>query len=203
MISIGVSTNAEGVARVLAFEARGLRDWSRRDSDGGPSGFERFHRVFLASRRRMFSTNNASEGAMWVSPLDTAERDAYIYAKSAIAGIPLALIPALVLRWPPYNRLQKSLTLAGHPDHVARISADAAEFGTRTPWAYANHTGTGVAPKGLGGHRTPRRPLLDIGTQTEMEYRDQAVLYAAKRVEDTIDRLSGAEALAMRRAGRA
>ena len=196
---LSVGTTAGDVARVLEVEARGLRDWSKPTREG-PSYWDRSHRVFVESRRRMYATQNASEGAMWPQYVDTPERDHYIYAKSAIAGIPLDRIAGTVLQWPPYNRLRNSLTVASHPDHVWRTSPEEAEAGTRTPWAYANHTGTGRAPRHLGGHQTPRRPLLDSGPQTIEAYTRAAVDYISERIEDTVERVTAAEALAMVRA---
>jgi hypothetical protein len=195
-----ISTNAQAVAGVLQIEVAGLRDWSKKGSKGEPSCWDRYGEVWRASRRRMYASQNASEGTRWVQYLDTPERDHYIWAKSAIAGIPVTQIESTVLLWPPYNRLFGSLTAVGHPDAVANVAKESAEFGTRTPWGYANHTGTGRAPRYLGGHETPKRPLLDIGQQTIEDLTDEAVDYVSTRLSDATERVTAKTALAMRRA---
>ena len=191
------TTSAGAVARVLRIEVAGLSDWSRPGSRGEPSCWARYRVIMLERGRRMYATQNSSEGAMWAQYLDTGERDAYIFAKAAIIGLSVDAILATVLMWPPYNRLFGSLTSASHPDAVYLPSPDSCDIGTRTPWAQANHVGGGTAPKKLGGHLIPARPLMDIGQATEEQLVRAAVDYIADRIEDTTERVTAATARAM------
>jgi len=197
MIKLKILTSAPLVARILHTQVAGLKDFSKVGPNGEPSCWDRYREIMLRRGRRMYATQNSSEGIMWPQYLDTAERDAYIFAKAGITGLSVDAILTTVLMWPGVDRLFGSLTSASHPDAVYLPTKESADIGTSTPWAEANHLGLGNAPKNLGGHPIPARSLMDIGAQTSEELNAAAFEYITVRITDTTERVTAATARQM------
>lgn len=108
-------------------------------------------------QREVFRTQGrAATGARW--PGYSGAELQYLKNKQNILGDSMVQPP--LLRWArDKERLQPSLTKAGHKDQIAHVLSDGWEFGTKVPYAYKHQRGVGRSPFG-GGYTIPQRKML-------------------------------------------
>lgn len=156
-----VTTRVEGLLEVkarLAGNEERARGWVELLSG-------QLHEFLLARSREAFASAGASEGAAW-APLEPA----YARYKKARGG------GAEILRWyGARERLYPSLTIAAHPDHLFRVSAEGLVFGSRVPHAARLETG-GIGPL---GEPYPARDVLHLGERSRAHLAQLVGAYVA------------------------
>lgn len=140
---------------------------------------------WLASSALHFRTQGRSNGVRWPTYDQTAEREVYEPIKASIFG--RAMTRMDVLRWHGSkhgggigeDRLFRSFTRRRARGNVERIRRTSLVVGSSLPYAGRHDQGAGRAPRHLGGHAIPRRPLLTIGADRRRRLEDSAIRYAA------------------------
>lgn len=119
------------------------------------------------SRRLMYLTRGRSTGAPWPSYGATSEADWYVWYKAAVMDITIEQPSDLdkwMLAWKgAHERLRPSLTDTRARFAIWRPEPLSLTMGSRAPGAAQNNDGTGTAPRRMGGHPIPERPLLRFG----------------------------------------
>ena len=118
------------------------------------------------SRRIMYQTLGRSNGTPWPTVEETGEVDHYIWYKAAMLDLDIRdprEMNRLILRWIGDERLYPSLTNTRHRLAIWQPRPLELSMGSRAPGARNNDQGIGKAPRSMGGHDIPKRPLLTFG----------------------------------------
>lgn len=144
---------------------------------GGPalSLWDRMARNWTRSRVRMFASLGRDTESPWPTYQQTAEREFYAHWKRAVLGTSRY---ATELRWPETDRVFRSFCEPSNRYYVDNRTPTTIELGSSLPYAYKHDQGVGRAPKSLGGHPIPRRPLTRLGRWLVNEWERDAVDYA-------------------------
>ena len=115
---------------------------------------------WASSRRKMFLSQGATTGRPWVDYTDQEKQ--YVAIKGSVLN--KRITRKDLLRWEPgREQLFPGMAAPSHPMFVARVMPQSMTLGTSVPHAGNHDAGLGKAPKHLGGHSIPKRPLLRFG----------------------------------------
>lgn len=118
------------------------------------------------SRRDMYLSQGRTTGSPWLGYEETDEAEWYVWWKAAITDQVIrdpSDLNDLLLRWTQNERLYPSLVNTRSRFAIWSEEPLALTMGTRAPGAKQNNSGTGRAPRRMGGHDIPRRVLLSFG----------------------------------------
>ncbi len=189
-LRLEVRDNLGDLVDVIEYAISGLNRLDRKiEARGGHKGSDSLGSMWAEdwreSRRRHFLTQGRSNGTPWPTYDETAEREVYEPIKASIFG--REMTPADVLRWRGgkrgggvgEDRLFRSFTIRRARGNVERIRRAQLVVGSSLRYAGRHDQGAGRAPRELGGHAIPRRPLVAIGRDTRRRLEDSAIKYAA------------------------
>lgn len=160
MISLTVTNSLGEVRQKMVVAANTLADWR--------PFFREWRGLWLASRQEMYATGGASTGTPWPMYSKYTKELQYAAVKGRMMG--RKMTRADLLRWLGGNEiLFPSLTQADDANNIYEESAGAASYGTRVPYARNHDQGSGNMPIWAGGHRVPRRNLMEFGLQLESD----------------------------------
>lgn len=126
--------------------------------------WDKWHPLWLVSRKEVFTTRGAAQGTPWQSYGE--EERQYLAVKRKILG--RWITDKDLLRWGFGDRekLYPSLTQKSHPDHFAQFTNTSnygnAKFvvGTKLDYAQKHEKGHHKAPDWAGNYIVPRRPFM-------------------------------------------
>lgn len=145
--------------------------------------WERLRLPWERSRKRMYETHGQSTGTPWPGYEQTAEAEHYVWFKAAMTEQRItspAGLNKLLLRWTKNERLYPSLTNTRSRFAIWKPEKMALAMGSRAPGARNNDEGIGRAPRSMGGHDIPRRPLLTFGRDFTREVGEAVSDYAGE-----------------------
>ena len=141
------------------------RNWAR-GTEGRLQGYG------LLRNKERVATQNRSEGKAWAG---YEGEPAYERLKRRVLG------DLTVLRWKGgKEKLYPSLTRAGHPEHVHRVSRDKVVIGTTVPWARR------LLTKGTNqfGEPRPGRDFITMGRRSRERLVQLLTVYVVKGTRD-------------------
>ena len=172
-ISAGI-VGVSNFKRSRTADGRMLGLWDGHGMRGGGVGGD-----WRVSRIEMFRSQGASTGSMWMDYQRRERR--YAAIKGRIRGRRVGRSSGDLLRWEPGNEwLMPGMVSRTHPDYVQVEQRMSVTLGTTVPHARNHNLGVGRAPKHLGGHNIPRRPLLRLGEPFKRQIRLRVVAFAAE-----------------------
>ena len=148
---------------------------------------------WVRSRVRMFATLGRDTESPWPTYEQTEERHFYKFWKLAVLGREVGGYRT-ELRWPETDRIWRSFCEPSNRYHVNAQTRTTLELGSSLPYAAKHDLGIGNAPRHLGGHRIPRRPLTRFGRWLIHEWERDATTYASEIGASIGAQLTGAQA---------
>lgn len=203
--TLRISTNVPGIEERLEFVVGSLQRFDRPVTGARGAGgaalslWDHMATSWQKSRVRMFASLGRDTESPWPTYEQTEERLFYQHWKRAILGDSRY---ATELRWPDTDRIWRSLCEPGNRYYVDTRSRTKIELGSSLPYAAKHDRGEGRAPRALGGHPIPRRPLTRIGRWLTGQWERDLLTYADDIGASIGAPLTGAQArlLPLRRA---